>query len=103
MDSNIFDLLLMIITLVIAVMGTYLTNFINQKIGSDKTKHSFEMAKQVIMYIEQFNPKLSNIDKKNLAMLKLIELTNGKITPEQADMLIEAAVYEVKKLIKEFN
>ncbi|MGL6106088.1 phage holin [Romboutsia sp.] len=100
MDNNIFNLLLVIITLTITTVGSFLINLIKQKIGSDKTKTYYELAKQVVMSIEQFNPLLSGVDKKALAISKLVELTNNKITAQQADILIESAVYEIKKIFK---
>lgn len=100
MDNNIFNLLLTLVTITIAVIGTYLVSLIKHKIGSDKANNYFNIAKQVVMFIEQFNPDLSNIDKKELAVSKLVELTNNEMTHEQAEILIEAAVYEIKKIIK---
>ena len=52
------------------------------------------------MAIEQLNPELAGVDKKDLALSKLLELTNNKITSEQANTLIESAVYEVKKILQ---
>ncbi|HSQ89077.1 phage holin, LLH family [Romboutsia sp.] len=42
---------------------------------------------------------MAGIDKKELAVNKLVQLSNNKITSEQADMLIEAAVYDIKKIL----
>lgn len=99
MDSTLFNTFLSLISLVIAVGGGYLVNFLRQKIGSDKLTNYYAMAKQVVMAIEQANPQLAGIDKKELAVNKLVQLSNNKITQQQADMLIEAAVYDIKKLI----
>lgn len=100
MDQNIFNLLLGIITLVISAGGVTLINYLNQKIATEKVKSYYETAKQVVMSIEQLNPQLSGIDKKELAINKLIEMSNKKIYHEQANILIESAVYEIKKLMK---
>lgn len=100
MDSNLFNLLLSIIAFIIAVGGGFLVTYLNQKIESQKLQDYYNIAKQVIMAIEQLNPELSGVDKKDLAVSKLLELTNNKITYEQANILIESTVYEVKKLFK---
>lgn len=100
MDSNLFNLLLSIIAFIIAVGGGFLVTYLNQKIESQKLQDYYNIAKQVIMAIEQLNPELSGVDKKDLALSKLLELTNNKITYEQANILIESTVYEVKKLFK---
>lgn len=98
MDQNIFNLLLGIITLVISVSGIALINYLNQKTYTEKIKNYSITAKQVVISIEQLNPQLAGIDKKELSINKLIDLSNKKITREQADILIESAVFEIKNL-----
>lgn len=99
MDSTLVNTLLSLISLIIAVGGGYLVNFLRQKIGSDKLINYYAMAKQIVMAIEQANPQLDGIDKKELAVNKLIQFSNNKITQQQADIFIEAAVYDIKKLL----
>ena len=99
MDSTLFNVFLSLLTLVITIGGGYLVNFLRNKIGNDKLYSYYQMAKQVVMYIEQANPQLAGFDKKELAFKKLMEVTNNKITEQQADILIEAAVYDIKKLL----
>lgn len=103
MDSTLFNLLLSLITLVITVGGGYLVNFIRHKIGNEKLSSYYQIAKQIVMAIEQSNPQLAGIDKKELAINKLLELTQNKITENQAQILIEAAVYDIKKLLSSSN
>lgn len=100
MDSTLFNLLLSIVSIIIATVGYYFINFLNQKIGTEQTKNYYDLAQKVVMSIEQLNPQLAGIDKKELAVNKLVELSNNKITQQQADTLIEAAVYDIKKLIQ---
>ena len=99
MDTTLFNVLLSLITLLITVGGGYLINFLRQKIGTEELTKYYEMSKQIVMAIEQANPQLAGIDKKELAVNKLVQLSNNKITDQQADMLIEAAVYDIKKLL----
>lgn len=103
MDSTLFNLLLSLITLVITVGGGYLVNFLRHKIGNEKLSNYYQIAKQIVMAIEQSNPQLADIDKKELAINKLLELTQNKITENQAQILIEAAVYDIKKLLSSSN
>ncbi|MEG1312375.1 MAG: phage holin, LLH family [Romboutsia sp.] len=100
MDSTLFNLILSVVSIVITIGGYYLINFLNQKIGTEKTKYYYDLSKKVVMSIEQLNPLLAGIDKKELAINKLVELSNKKISREQADTLIEAAVYDIKKLLQ---
>lgn len=100
MQDALFNLLLTVITTIITIIGGFLTNYLNEKIGSEKTKNYFEMSKQIVMSIEQFYPELQGVDKRKLALEKLLEFTNYKLTEEQASTLIESAVFELKKLNK---
>ncbi len=99
MDPILFDALVAIVSIIASAVGAYLIGFLNQKIGNDKLKVYYEIAKQVVMSTEQQNSELVGAEKKELAISKLLELTNNNLTLEQADTLIEAAVFEIKKLI----
>ena len=99
MDSSLFNLLLTLVTFIIAVGGGFVVTYLNQKIGSQKIQDYYTVTKQIVMAIEQLNPQLAGADKKELALVKLLELTNNKITSDQASTLIESAVYEIKKLL----
>ena len=103
MDSNLFNLLLTILTFVITICGGFLINYLNQKIGSQKLQDYYNLAKQIVMSIEQLNPELTGAYKKELAMSKLSELTHNKISSEHANTLIESAVYDVKKPLQNKN
>lgn len=99
MDANLMNLLLALIALIIGSGGVYLIRFLSNKIGQDKLTAFYQLAKTIVMALEQTNPDMAGIDKKALAVAKLVELTGGKISEADADRLIEAAVYEVKKLL----
>lgn len=99
MNFDLFNALSTLVTIVITIGGGYLINFLRQKISSQKLSTYYSLAKQVVMFIEQTNPDLINEQKKELAISKLLELTHNKITSEQAETLIESAIYEIKKLI----
>ena len=99
MDANLMNLLLALIALIIGSGGVYLIRFLSNKIGQDKLTTFYQLAKTIVMALEQTNSDMAGIDKKSLAVAKLVELTGGKISEADADRLIEAAVYEVKKLL----
>lgn len=103
MDVNLINLLITLIALVIGIVGSYLIKYLNNKIDHDKLNYYYEITKTVVMSLEQVNPNMSGEDKKNLALAKLIELTGGKINSEDANRLIESAVYEIKKLLNKTN
>lgn len=99
MNSDLFNALLSILTAVITIGGGFIINYLKSKVKNEKFDTYYKLAKQIVMYIEQTNPDLLSEEKKEQAITKLLELTNNKITKEQADTLIESAVYEIKKLI----
>ncbi|MGL5311735.1 MAG: phage holin, LLH family [Peptostreptococcaceae bacterium] len=99
MDSNLFNLLMSLLTLIITVGGGYIINLIKKHFDSTKLTNYYSIAKQVVMSIEQLYPDLANEDKKQKAIDLILELTHNKVTSDQASTLIEAAVYEVKKLL----
>lgn len=99
MDINLMNLILALIALIIGSGGAYLIKFLNNKISADNLNHYYQIAKTIVMSLEQLNPGMAGSDKKSLAIAKLIELTGGKLSEADADRLIEAAVYEVKKLL----
>ena len=99
MDGSLVNLLLTLITFIIAIGGGFVVTYLNQKIESQKIQDYYTIAKQIVMAIEQLNPQLTGADKKELALAELSELTNNNITSEQANILIESAIYEIKKLL----
>ena len=103
MNADLFNALLSILTAVITIGGGFVINYLKKKINNEKIATYYNLAKQVVMYVEQTNPDLLGSEKKELAVSKILELTNNKITKEQAETLIEAAVYEIKKLINIAN
>ena len=100
MEDYLFKLLVTIVSVVITTLSTFLINYLNEKMSSEKINTCTKLACEIVKSIEQFNPQLDANNKKNLATQKLVELANNKITYEQPDILIEAAVYELKKALK---
>lgn len=103
MNADLFNAMLSIITAVITIGGGVVINYLKKKINNEKLTTYYNLSKQVVMYVEQTNPDLLGSAKKELAVSKILELTNNKITKTQAETLIESAVYEIKKLINTSN
>ena len=95
--------MLTIITFIITVAIVFLVNYLNEKIASQKLKDYYNLAKQIVMAIEQLNSELPWEYKKELAISKLSKLTSNKINCEQTNNLIESDVYEIKKLLQNSN
>lgn len=99
MDNNLFSILMSILSLIIAIGGGYVIKLVKQHFNSSQLTNYYDIAKQIVMSIEQLYPDLSNTAKKQKAIDLILELTHNQITASQANTLIEAAVYEVKKLL----
>lgn len=98
MDINLMNLLFTIIALVFGSVGVYLIKYLDIKIYHDTFDHYYQLAKTIVMSLEQINTYMSGEDKKTLATARFTELTDGRISELDADRLIESAVYEIKKL-----
>ena len=59
--------MLTIITFIITVAIVFLLNYLNEKIASQKLKDYYNLAKQIVMAIEQLNSELPWEYKKELA------------------------------------
>lgn len=101
MNADLFNALSSILTAIITIGGGFIINYLKHKSNNVKLESYYSIAKQVVMFIEQTNPDLINEDKKDLAISKILELTHNKISRAQAETLIESAVYEIKKVLKQ--
>lgn len=97
--ENVMNILLGIVALVVSTGGGYLIKYLSGKIGSEKMQKYYTLIKTVVMSIEQTQSTLTGEQKKALAVSKIKELTNNLLSEEEIDRLVEAAVYEVKKLL----
>ncbi|MGL5348414.1 MAG: phage holin, LLH family [Peptostreptococcaceae bacterium] len=100
MNSDLFNFILSVVLLIISFGGGYLIKLLKQDIDVSKFSNYYTIAKQVVMSIEQLYPELDGQSKKQYAVELLLKLTNNKLTSDQANTLIESAVYEIKKLLQ---
>ncbi|HHV75525.1 MAG TPA: phage holin [Thermoanaerobacterium sp.] len=85
---------------VMAALG-YAINFINAKIGTENTKKYYNLAKTVVTAIEQQIGPGKGPDKKSEAIAVIKELTKNKLSDEEINVLIEAAVKEMNLVLKQ--
>lgn len=100
MSSDLFNMVLSLLLIIISFGGGYLIKIFKQNIDISKFNNYYSIAKQVVMSIEQLYPELDSKLKKQTAIDLLLKLTNNNLTAEQANTLIESAVFEVKKLLQ---
>lgn len=99
MSEALTQIFLGLISIVITVAGKYLIVYLNNKIGSEKLSSYYDIAKTIIMSIEQTQTNATSEEKKQIAVQNLNSLTKNKLSEEEIDRLIESSVYEIKKLI----
>lgn len=85
---------------VMAALG-YAINFINAKIGTENTKKYYNLAKTVVTATEQQLGPGKGPDKKAEAIAIIKKLTKNKLTDDEINILIEAAVKEMNMVLKQ--
>lgn len=98
------DLIMTILTagiqlLIMLVMG-YVINYLNTKIGTEKMKKYYEMAKTFVKAVEQEFGSGNGADKKAEVFSMLKQLIGNKLTDDEINKLIEAAVFEMNYILK---
>lgn len=99
MNDIVFEVLKLVVMLAVLVVTRYLVPWIKQKIGTDKLIEIEKWAKQAVLMVQQVYKEWSGEDKKVYVTKFLKELLMAKnisITDEQLDVLIEAAVKQMK-------
>ncbi len=99
MNDIVFEVLKLVVMLAVLVITRYLVPWIKQKIGTDKLAEIEKWAKQAVLMVQQVYKEWNGEDKKAYVTKFLKELLMAKnisITDEQLDVLIEAAVKQMK-------
>jgi len=100
-EELVIELLTILVQIVVVAVGGFVIQYIKSKIGEEKLKLYLSYAKTVVTSVEQTIGGGHGVDKKQEAVQALKNITKGKLSDEQIDRLIEAAVYEMNVLLKE--
>ena len=100
MNENWFDLILAVIPVLGAIITGFIIPLIREKIGSEKLAKYEEWAIQAVQAAEMlFSEKGMGKTKKEYVVNFLNEMFNKNkvvITPSQIEILVEAAVKQMK-------
>lgn len=99
MNEIIFELLKLVVMLAVFVTTCYLVPWIRGKIGQDRLDEITKWVNVAVLMAQQVYYAKSGAERKAIVveMLKNILIAkNISITDEQLDMLIEAAVKQMK-------
>lgn len=99
MNEIIFEVVKIVVMVAALVITRYLVPWIKQKIGAEKLSEIENWAKQAVLMAQQVYKEWTGEDKKAYVTKFLKELLMAKdisISDEQLDILIEAAVKQMK-------
>lgn len=99
MDELIFEVVKVVIMVVALIIARYLVPWLKQKIGAEKVAEVSMWAKQSVLMAEQVYKDWKGQDKKTFVteyLKKILTAKNISLTDEQLNILIEAAVKQMK-------
>lgn len=99
MDEIIFEIIKIIVMVAVLVITRYLIPWIKRKIGVDKLEEAEKWAKYAVLKAQQVLWAEKGQDKKAYVTEFLKEILIAKniaLSDEQLDVLIEAAVKQMK-------
>lgn len=99
MDEIIFEVIKIIVMVAAIVVARYLVPWIKEKIGADKLAQIEKWTKYAVEMAQQVHWSETGEDKKSIVTKFLKEILTAKniaLSDEQLDVLIEAAVKEMK-------
>lgn len=99
MDKIIFEIVKIIVMFAALVVTRYLVPWVKEKIGADKLAVAEKWAKYAVLKAQQVLWSESGADKKTYVSEFLKEILIDKniaLSDEQLDVLIEAAVKQMK-------
>ena len=101
MNEIIFEIVKLVVMVAALVIARYLVPFVKNKIGASKLELIAQWAKYAVLKAQQVLWSESGEDKKAYVtefLKKLLIEKNISISDEQLDILIEAAVKQMKKI-----
>ncbi|HHW03428.1 MAG TPA: phage holin [Thermoanaerobacterales bacterium] len=95
----ILDILYYAIQLIILLAMGYFITYLKTRIGTEKTKEYYDLAKRIVLAAEQvFGPKTGE-QKKDFVM-KFLKQRIPYLTEDEITNLVEAAVFEMNAMLK---
>lgn len=95
----ILEILYYTIQLIVLLAMGYFITYLKAKIGTEKTKEYYDLAKRIVMAAEQaFGPK-TGAQKKDF-VVKFLKQKVPYFNEEEILNLVEAAVFEMNTVLK---
>lgn len=99
MDELLFEIVKIVVMVVALLIARYLVPWLRQKIEAEKVAEISMWAKQAVLMAEQVYKDWKGQDKKAFVteyLKKILKAKNISLTDEQLNILIEAAVKQMK-------
>ncbi|MCG8500748.1 MAG: phage holin [Firmicutes bacterium] len=100
LNGILLQSLMLIIQAAILIVGVYIVQYIRLRLAKERFYFVYSLAKTVVISVEQMIGPGRGADKKQEALQVLKNLTKGKLSDEQMDRVIEAAVYEMNGMLR---
>ena len=101
------DLIMQVLTglIQLAILGGlgYLMRFLAAKVGETNLKKYYDIAKIAVNAIEQTMGGQSGANKKQEVIAYIQKIIGNRLSAEEIDKLIEAAVFEMKLVMKDYS
>jgi len=101
LNDIILNILQYIIQAAIAILVPIVIRFVLTKTSRENLEKYVTIAEFVVKAVEQMYGGGNGSVKKSAAAAKLSEMTNGKLSTDDIYHLIEAAVFEMNKSLKQ--
>lgn len=101
MKNGIMYVLMGLVQLAVLIVGFFASKYLYEKYRTDILQKYTGLAKKTVLAIEQTMQGADGTAKKRSAEEYLSRVIDGKLSGEDIDKLIEAAVYEMnQKIVK---
>lgn len=99
MNDILFEVIKLLLTILIALIGRYAVPYLREKLGTAKLDRIYHWADLAVRWAEQVITEKGQGEKKKAMVVaflkKLLDKNHVKITEEQLEVLIEAIVRQM--------
>lgn len=101
MRDLIITLLITLLQLIILIGLGYFIEFLKTKISTEKLKKYYDLIVKFVHAAEQVYGKNTGVLKKQYVINTVKKILGNKLTDDEIDRMIEAAVFEMNLVLKE--
>jgi LL-H family phage holin len=103
MKELVMEMLLILIQIIVVGIGGMAINWLKEKIGETNYDKSFKVVRAIVEAVEQQFGSLLGEERKRKAITMVRQRLGNRLTDEDIETLIEAAVFEMNLILKPIN